>query len=163
CAILFKPHVENPRRPPLLVRPIHAFFRGFNWAFTGMSNGYAAATRRLVRLSVLMLIVYAGLIALTGWQFARTPTGFIPQQDQGYLITVLQLPPGSSLARTDAVVKQAIDIILATPGVEHVVPFSGFDAATFTNAPNAGAIFVPLKPFHERAEQGLSAQKILGE
>src|SRR5499425_679760 len=103
CAILFKPHVENPPRPSLLVRPILGFFRGFNWAFTGMSNSYAAVTRRLVRLSVLMLVVYAGLIGLTGWQFARTPTGFIPQQDQGYLITVLQLPPGSSLARTDEV------------------------------------------------------------
>src|SRR5262249_9066578 len=68
---------------------------------------------------------------------------------------------GASLSRTDAVVKKAIDIILAAPGVEHVVPFSGFDAATFTNAPNAGAIFVPLKPFHERAEQGLSADHIL--
>jgi hydrophobe/amphiphile efflux-1 (HAE1) family protein len=163
CAILFKPHVENPRRPPLLLRPIHAFFRGFNWAFAGMSNGYAAATRRLVRLSVLMLIVYAGLIGLTGWQFAHTPTGFIPQQDQGYLITVLQLPPGSSLARTDAVVRRTAKLMLGTPGINHVVPFAGFDGATFTNAPNAGVIFSALAPFSERAEQGLSAGKILGE
>jgi HAE1 family hydrophobic/amphiphilic exporter-1 len=163
CAILFKPHVENPRRPPVLVRPIHAFFRGFNWAFTGMSNAYAAATRRLVRLSVLMLIVYAGLIALTGWQFAHTPSGFIPQQDQGYLITVLQLPPGSSLARTDAVVRRTAKLMLGTPGINHVVPFAGFDGATFTNAPNAGVIFSALAPFSERAEQGLSAPKILGE
>jgi len=163
CAILFKPHVENPRRSPLLVRPIHAFFRGFNWAFAGMSNGYAAATRRLVRLSVLMLVVYAGLIGLTGWQFARTPTGFIPQQDQGYLITVLQLPPGSSLARTDEVVRRTAKLMLGTPGINHVVPFAGFDGATFTNAPNAGVIFSALAPFSERAEQGLSAGKILGE
>jgi hydrophobe/amphiphile efflux-1 (HAE1) family protein len=163
CAILFKPHVENPRQPPLLVRPIHAFFRGFNWAFIGMSNGYAAATRRLVRLSVLMLVVYAGLIGFTGWQFARTPTGFIPQQDQGYLITVLQLPPGSSLARTDEVVRRTAKLMLGTPGINHVVPFAGFDGATFTNAPNAGVIFSALAPFSERAEQGLSAGKILGE
>src|SRR5262245_21980333 len=163
CAILFKPHVENPRRPSLLVRPIHGFFRGFNWAFTGMSNGYAAATRRLVRPSVLMLIVYAGLIALTGWQFARTPTGFIPQQDQGYLITVLQLPPGSSLARTDEVVRRTAKLMLDTPGITHVVPFAGFDGATFTNAPNAGVIFSALAPFTERAEQGLSAPRILGD
>ena len=84
----------------------------------------------------------------------RAPTGFIPQQDQGYLITVLQLPPGSSLARTDAVMRQATEIILETPGVAHAVPFAGFDAATFTNAPNAGAIFMPLQPFDERAAQG---------
>ncbi|HUL06134.1 MAG TPA: efflux RND transporter permease subunit, partial [Candidatus Acidoferrum sp.] len=163
CAILFKPHVENPRRPALPVRPIHAFFRGFNRAFAAMSSGYAAATRRLVRLSVLMLVVYAGLIALTGWQFARTPTGFIPQQDQGYLITVLQLPPGSSLARTDEVVRRTAKLMLGTPGISHVVPFAGFDGATFTNAPNAGVIFSALAPFAERAEQGLSAVKILGE
>jgi len=128
-----------------------------------MSNGYAAATRRLVRLSVLMLIVYAGLIGLTGWQFAHTPTGFIPQQDQGYLITVLQLPPGSSLARTDEVVRRTAKLMLGTPGVAHVVPFAGFDGATFTNAPNAGVIFSALAPFSERAEQGLSAGKILGD
>ena len=58
-----------------------------------------------------------GLIGLTGWQFARAPTGFIPEQDQGYLITVIQLPPGASLARTDAVVRRATEIILGTDGV----------------------------------------------
>ena len=60
----------------------------------------AHLTRRLLRVAVLALVVYAGLIGLTGWQFVRAPTGFIPNQDQGYLITVLQLPPGASLART---------------------------------------------------------------
>jgi multidrug efflux pump len=163
CAILFKPHVAHPPRPSLLVRPIHGFFRGFNWAFAGMSNGYAAATRRLVRLSVLMLIVYGGLIGLTAWQFGRTPTGFIPQQDQGYLITVLQLPPGSSLARTDEVVRRTAKLMLETPGITHVVPFAGFDGATFTNAPNAGVIFSALAPFAERAKQVLSAGHILGD
>ncbi|GAB2174850.1 efflux RND transporter permease subunit [Dongia sp. agr-C8] len=163
CALLFKPHDAHPKRKALPARVIGGFFGGFNFAFEKLSSGYGAMTRRLIRVAALVLVVYAGLIALTGWQFERAPTGFIPQQDQGYLITVLQLPPGASLERTDAVVKKAIDIILATPGVAHVVPFSGFDAATFTNAPNAGAIFVPLKPFHERAEQGLSAEHILGE
>src|SRR5207302_1168980 len=65
----------------------------------------------LSRLAVVMLIVYGGLIALTGWQFSQAPTGFIPNQDQGYLITVIQLPPGASLARTDAVVRRAAEII----------------------------------------------------
>jgi HAE1 family hydrophobic/amphiphilic exporter-1 len=161
CALLFKPHDAHPKRKSLPVRVLDGFFGGFNYVFDKLSGGYGALTKRLVRVAALVLVVYAALIGLTGWQFERAPTGFIPQQDQGYLITVLQLPPGSSLARTDAVVKQAIEIILATPGVEHVVPFSGFDAATFTNAPNAGAIFVPMKPFHERAEQGLTADHIL--
>jgi HAE1 family hydrophobic/amphiphilic exporter-1 len=163
CALLFKPHDAHPKREALPLRVVHGFFGGFNYLFDRLSGGYGALTKRLIRVAALVLVVYAGLIALTGWQFERAPTGFIPQQDQGYLITVLQLPPGASLARTDAVVKKAIDIILATPGVEHVVPFSGFDAATFTNAPNAGAIFVPLKPFHERAAQGLTAEHILAD
>jgi hydrophobe/amphiphile efflux-1 (HAE1) family protein len=104
-----------------------------------------------------------GLLALTTWQFSRTPTGFIPDQDQGYLITVVQLPPGASLSRTDAVVREATRIILSTEGVIHAVPFAGLDGATFTSAPNAGAIFSTLAPFEERAEKGLSAAHILGD
>ena len=110
-----------------------------------------------------VLLVYVGLIVLAGHQFQRTPTGFIPPQDQGYLITVVQLPPGASLARTDAVIRQATDIILEQPGVRNAVGFAGFDGATFTNAANAGAIFVPMKPFEERAAQGLSAGRVLNE
>jgi len=75
----------------------------------------------------------------------------------------VQLPPGSSLARTDDVVRRAAKIILETEGVAHAVPFAGLDGATFTNAPNAAAIFSPLKPFAERAAQGLSAGRILGD
>ncbi len=121
------------------------------------------ADRRLLRVAVLALVVYAGLIGLTGWQFARAPTGFIPDQDQAYLITVIQLPPGASLARTDAVVRRATKILLDTPGVAHAVPFAGFDGATFTNAPNAGAIFSPLAPFQERVPKGLTADHILAD
>jgi len=163
CAILFKPNAAHAARPSLLTRPFHAFFRGFNWGFDKLSLGYGGATRRLVRLSVLMLVVYAGLIGLTAWQFGRAPTGFIPQQDQGYLITVIQLPPGSSLERTDAVVRRTAQLMLQTPGITHVVPFAGFDGATFTNAPNAGVIFSALAPFSDRVEQGLSAGHILGD
>ncbi|HEY4163808.1 MAG TPA: multidrug efflux RND transporter permease subunit [Dongiaceae bacterium] len=163
CALLFKPHTAHAASGNFLARGVQKFFDGFNYVFDGLSRGYGNFTRRLVRFTVLMLVVYAGLIILTGWQFERAPTGFIPQQDQGYLITVLQLPPGSSLPRTDAIVRQATKIILDTPGVEHAVPFSGFDAATFTNAPNAGAIFVPMLPFSERVAKGLTADHILAD
>ena len=110
-----------------------------------------------------MLVVYAGLIGLTGWQFSRAPTGFIPDQDLGYLITVVQLPPGASLARTDAVIHRASDIIMGTPGIAHAVAFSGFDGATFTNASNAGAIFTPLDPFDERHAKGQDIHEILAD
>ena len=164
CALLFKPHVEgHEAKGSRLTRPITIFFNGFNRVFDRLSNGYGTLTARLTRLTLIMLLVYGGLIALTGVQFARAPTGFIPNQDQGYLITVLQLPPGSSLARTDAVVRHATDIILNTPGVIHAVPFTGFDGATFTNAPNAGAIFATLAPFEDRVAKGQSADFVLGE
>ena len=162
CAVLFKPHGHADRPVPLLLRPAAAFFRGFNRGFETLSNGYAGMTRRLARLAVLVLLAYLPLLGLTGWQFATSPTGFIPPQDKGYLITVLQLPPGASLERTDAVVRQAAKIILDTPGVRNAVPFAGFDGATFTNASNAGAIFSALKPFAERERDGLHAGAILG-
>ncbi|MCE3249042.1 MAG: transporter, hydrophobe/amphiphile efflux-1 family, partial [Geminicoccaceae bacterium] len=163
CALLLKPHEAHAGRKPLLLRPVRAFFNGFNHAFDKLSLGYGGLTRRLVRVGALTLVAYLGLIGLTGWQFARAPTGFIPQQDQAYLITVIQLPPGASLPRTDAVVRRAAEIILETEGVAHVVPFAGFDGATFTNAPNAGAIFSALAPFEERAASGHSADAILAD
>ncbi len=163
CGVLFKPHDAHPKRPSPLLRPVRAFFHGFNRGFDRLASGYGGLTRRLIRVAALMLVVYGGLIALTGWQFARAPTGFIPAMDQGYLIVVVQLPPGSSLARTDAVVRKATDIVLHTDGIAHAVPFAGFDGATFTNAPNAGAIFTPFKPFAEREAKGLSADHILAD
>jgi HAE1 family hydrophobic/amphiphilic exporter-1 len=166
CALLFQPHQEGhnePVRRPLLVRPLFAFFAGFNRAFEWLSDRYGRVTGRFIRVSGLILVVYAGLIGLTGYQFGRAPTGFIPDQDLGYLITIVQLPPGASLERTDAVVREATDIILGTPGVEHAVPFSGFDGATFTNASNAGAIFSPLKPFEERHAKGQNAGTVLAD
>ncbi|MEI6985619.1 MAG: multidrug efflux RND transporter permease subunit [Rhodospirillaceae bacterium] len=161
CALLFKPRDSHGKRPSLLLRPVVGFFRGFNVGFEWLASVYAGLTKRLVRMVLLMLIVYAGLIGLAGWEFNRAPTGFIPLLDQGYLITVIQLPPGSSLARTDAVVRRAAAIILETPGVAHAIPFAGFDGATFTNASNGGAIFTPLQSFAERAAQGLPANVIM--
>ena len=163
CALLLKPHPAPADQNSLWRHPILGFFRGFNTTFERLSARYGRLTGRLTRFATVMLVLYGGLIALTGWQFSRAPTGFIPQLDQGYLITVIQLPPGSSLMRTDAVVRQATEVILGTPGVAHAVPFAGFDGATFTNASNAGAIFSPLAPFAERAAKGLSANVILAD
>jgi len=162
CALLFKRHEEHPARPNLLARPFVAFFDGFNRGFDRMASGYGALTRRLVRTAVLVLVVYAGLLGLTVWQFGRAPTGFIPPQDQGYLITVVQLPPGASLARTDAVVRRAALEILQIPGVANAVPFAGLDGATFTVAPNAGVIFSTLASFEDRTAKGLALPQIVG-
>jgi hydrophobe/amphiphile efflux-1 (HAE1) family protein len=160
CAMLLKPHSESHSHA-WYMWPINAFFRAFNWTFEKMSLGYGWMVGRLVRLAVLMLLIYGGVIAFGMNEFRKTPVGFIPAVDGGYLITVTQLPPASSLARTDAVNKRLVEMALDTPGVAHAVNFVGFSGATRTNAPNAGAIFVTLKPFEERAKDpNQSAQAI---
>ena len=162
CAVLFRAHTPHhtPRRI-LPARLITGFFAGFNRGFENLSNGYGRLTRRLVAGAGIVLLVYAALIALAGVQFARAPTGFIPEQDQGYLITVLQLPPGATLERTAAVVREATDIILKTPGVEHAVPFVGLDATTFTQASNDGTIFAGLPSLYHASGTWPSAGAVL--
>ncbi len=164
CAILLKhKHGHGERRGFRLSSLTDWFFNGFNQAFGWLESAYAWLVGRVIRVSGLMLAIYAGLIGLTAYMFITVPQGFIPQQDQGYLITAFELPPGASLARTDDVVKRAEQVILETPGVAHTATFTGFSGATFTNAPNSGAIFVPLAPFEERAKTGMSAERILAD
>src|ERR1700704_4224493 len=166
AALFLRPHREGEDQPGLLrtvTRPLNAFFAGFNRLFDKLSSGYAGLTRRVLRISALMLVLYGGLIALTFVGFERTPSGFIPPLDRAYFIAAISLPPGSSLERTDQVVRRASEILLSRPGVAHAVSFAGFDGATFTNAPNAGVIFVPLKPFEERIKAGLTSAGILND
>jgi hydrophobe/amphiphile efflux-1 (HAE1) family protein len=161
CALLLKPRGHAP--PRVWERPIRGFFRVFNRSFDAVGHGYAWVAGHVVRLAVIMLVVYGGILAYGLNEFRRTPQGFIPQLDRGYLIIVTQLPPGASLARTDEVNRRAVDIALQVPGVAHAVNIVGFSGATFTNAPNAGAIFVTLDPFEERAKhREQSAQAIIG-
>ena len=162
AALLLKPHGHAAPRSRLLA-PVGLFFRGFNRLFDRLSLGYGGLTRRLVRLPVILLVVYAGLLALTGRSVLTTPTGLIPPLDRGYFIVAFQLPPGASLSRTDAVVRRASEAIMATPGVKDAVAFVGFDGATFTNAPNTGVVFAGLKPFEERQREGLTGNGILGD
>ncbi|MFO1057340.1 MAG: multidrug efflux RND transporter permease subunit [Dongiaceae bacterium] len=164
CALLLKPHEAGVgSRRSLPARLLAAGFARFDHGFEALSRGYGRLTRRLVRALAVVVAVYVALIGVSGLQFARTPTGFIPEQDQGYLITVVQLPPGASLARTEAVVKRAIDIILTTPGIEHVAPFAGFDATTFTIASNAGTIFSGLPSLYDHDLPGITAATVLAD
>jgi multidrug efflux pump len=139
---------------PLINRLLAGFFRGFNWFFAHMINAYGRTVALVLRLSVVVLMIYGGLLALTYLGFTTVPTGFIPAQDKGYVIVDVQLPYGASLERTDAVVLQASDSLLDVPGVAHTVGIAGFSGATRSNSSNAGAIFVTLKPFDERAKHG---------
>ncbi len=151
CALLLKPHSDR-ERVRWYARPVRGFFRVFNFGFDKLAEGYGWLAQRVVRFAVIMLLVYAGIIAFGLNEFRKTPTGFIPALDRGYLIVVAQLPPGASLARTDEVQRRIVDTALKTPGVAGAVNIVGFSGATFTNAPNAGAAFLVLDSFEKRAK-----------
>ena len=164
CALLLRAHNPHQAAPRNLTgRLLAVAFGRFNRGFEQLSNAYGSLTRRLVRALAVVVVIYVGLIAAAGFEFSREPTGFIPEQDQGYLITVLQLPPGASLQRTEQVVKRAVDIILKTPGVEHVAPFAGLDATTFTVASNAGTIFSGLPSLYNHDIRGITARSVLAD
>ena len=164
CAVLFKAHYEHDLSGAGLARRLlYGAFDRFNRGFERLSFGYGNLTRRLVRGVTIVLVAYAGLIGVAGVEFSKTPTGFIPEQDQGYLINVVQLPPGAALYRTEMVVRRGIDIILGTKGVEHVAPFAGLDATTFTVASNAATIFSGLPSLYNHELPGVSANTVLAD
>lgn len=165
CALYLKAPGDKKTRGGVVgyvMWPLQKFGVGFNAAFDRISGGYATMTRRVIRLPLIMLVAYAGLIGFAVERFQTTPQGFIPQLDRGYLIAVVQLPPGSSLARTDAAIRKASDVLLNVEGVDHTVGFTGLDGATFTNAPNSGAVFFTMKRFADRTAPTDDAFNILG-
>jgi HAE1 family hydrophobic/amphiphilic exporter-1 len=133
------------------------FNAGFNW----LSHKYSRLTARLVRMLVLVGVVYLALILVVGWRFTATPSGFIPPQDQGYLIGVVSLPPGSSLQRTDAVVRETIKESMKLEGIQTSIGFAGLDGASFSTAPNAGVVFFALKPHADRKQSADEIQQAL--
>ena len=163
CALLLKPH-QNGRHEYWWARPIHRFFDYFNRAFDRLGLGITWLASRTVRHAALMVAVYGIIIGIGLNAFRTTPTGFIPQVDRGYIIVVVQLPPGASLARTDAIQQRALDIAMQVPGVVHAANIVGFSGATFTNAPNAGALFLVLDDFEKRGrDPRQSAAAIQGQ
>jgi hydrophobe/amphiphile efflux-1 (HAE1) family protein len=162
CAVLLKPH-DASHTNSFIQRLVSAGFHRFNRGFENFSTSYGNFTGRLVRTVAVMLVIYVVLIGVAGLEFSRAQTGFIPEQDQGYLINILQLPPGSSLARTERVVKTGVDIILNTRGVEHVAPFAGLDATTLTVASNSATIFSGLPSLYNHDISGVSANSVLAD
>jgi multidrug efflux pump subunit AcrB len=122
------------------------FNRTFDWS-TGL---YTRGVALLLRGSALVLVVYGGLLALTWWSMERMPSGFIPEQDKGYLLVNVQLPDSASLQRTREVVARLDQIARALPGVDHTLGVSGQSLLLQANASNFGSMFVVLKPFEER-------------
>jgi len=136
------------------------FFRLFNRVFGASASAYVATTRRVLRFSVIALLLYGGLLAATGGLFYFTPTAFIPDQDKGYLIGFAKLPEGASLDRTDAVIHQMSDIVLKHPAIDGAVAFTGLSINNFTNASNSGIVFIRLKDYKERTGPGMSSKEV---
>jgi hydrophobe/amphiphile efflux-1 (HAE1) family protein len=137
------------------------FFRPFNRFFEWASNKYSNGVSRLIRVSAIGLIVYVGMLFLTWQSFKAVPSGFVPPQDKQYLIAFAQLPEGASIERTEAVIRKMGEIAMNHPGVADVVSFPGLSVNGFTNSPNSGIAFTPLKPFEERKDPKLSAANIV--
>jgi multidrug efflux pump subunit AcrB len=148
----------------LLGRPLNALlgwsFRVFNRGFDLSTSAYTGAVARLLYVSILVLTVYGGLLALTYWGFTHTPTGFIPQQDKGYLLVNVQMPDAASVTRTRAVVEQIEEIAKNTRGVKHTVAISGQSILLGANASNFGALYLMLDDFDDRSDPELSAEAI---
>ena len=163
CALLFRAHASDHAESSPLMRPVHTFFRLFDAAFDALARGYGRLVRTLARAWVVVLVCYVVLMAFAGWFVQRLPTGFIPSLDRAILIISLQLPPGASLARTDAILQRATDMVLATPGVKYSNGFTGRNGATFTFATNAALMFLVLDDFEERHRLGQTVDRIAQE
>ncbi len=162
CAILLKPHTSH-EHDSLLMRPVHAFFRAFNWTFDKLAAGYARVIRAAITISPVVLVLYAALLGIGTWLLIHTPTGFIPKMDRGIITVSLQLPQGASLQRTDEVVRRANRMVLDTPGIAHTNVYTGRSGSTGSNSSNQGQINAVMTGARERAEQGLTAEKIADE
>ncbi len=157
-ALLLKPRGSRPDWFSRLLNWLLGWFFGlFNRSLSGLTSAYVVALRRVLRMVALALAVYLVMLLLTHTGFTRVPTGFIPAQDQGYLLTNLQMPNAATIDRTERVLSRLAEIARAEPGVAHTVAISGTSILTRTNQTNAGTMFITLKNFDERAEHAEQA------
>lgn len=155
-----------PALAALLLRPQKAgknfFFRGFDRVFATSENAYMGLTKKLTRVTAVMMLLFVALGGFTGWQFQKLPTAFLPVEDQGYVIISAQLPNAAALERTNEVLDRIDGILADIPGVADWVSLGGFSIIDGTNASNAATVFVTMTPWGERQEPALSQGAILG-
>ena len=142
CALLLKPNHKEP----------NFFFRGFNRMFDALSNGYARIVKFVIRLSVVFLVIYAGVVFVTYSQFGKMNTELVPTEDQGSVFILSYNPPGSSLTRTEKLAGQIYDTVSKNPNVEQMMQIPGMDFGTFTQRTNAMITFVDMKDWSQRTE-----------
>lgn len=143
CSILLR---KTPSRQ-------NVFFRGFNFLLDKTTRRYTGTVRMAIRRSAIGVIFFIGLTILSGWGFVRMPTGFVPQEDEGYCITAIQLPDGASLERTRKVAAQVGEIMRQTPGVENSVVISGYSLIDGAAASNTAFAIAVFEPWDERGPE----------
>ena len=161
AAILLRHHTPLAENAPRWRRFIASAGDRFNTGFERMSHAYARLTYVLIRRPLRMLAGYGALLMATAGLFWATPAGFIPQQDQGYFLAAIFLPPGSSLSRTDEVTQDVARRILPTEGIRGAVMFAGFNGPSQTASPDSAAIYFPFDSFAERQEAGVTYEGIM--
>jgi len=140
CAVFLKPH-HGPRKGVLAT-----VMRGIDW----VRDRYGDMVARLVRISSVSLVLTAVFAGGTWWLSAKTPQGFLPEEDQGAFFVQMQLPQGASLSRTRAAVEQVEQIVAPTPGVASVLSIVGFSLLDNGAQSNAAFLVVRMKPFEDR-------------
>lgn len=154
CALILRP-AHLPRGP------LGAFFRGFNRLFEWTTNGYAAGVRAAIRYAVITLVSLGVVVGGTYWLLQTLPTGFVPDEDQGYFIVNALLPEGASLERSDQVISRIEEKLSADPAVADVLSLGGYNLLTGTYSSYASALFVILKPWEERKGPELSIDAVM--
>ena len=155
----------SPALCGLLLRPPREkrfdFFRWFNNSLRVTTNGYTFVIQSMVRRVAIVMIVFAGMVVLTGWGFTKVPTGFLPTEDQGYCFANVQLPDAASLNRTTAVMRQLDEIMENTPGVADWVSVAGYSILSGTNGSNLGLMAIVFEPWEARREPHLRQDAIV--
>ncbi|MES1261730.1 MAG: multidrug efflux RND transporter permease subunit [Acidobacteriota bacterium] len=154
AALLLKPRTESKG---LSAR----FFGGFNRGFTKATHGYVSLSHTLIRKAVLGVLILAGFALFDGLIGAKLPTSFLPEEDYGYALLNVQLPPPASLSRTDLVLKKVEGILAKTEGVKAYNTIGGFSLLSRTSASYQGFFFLNLKPWGERSSKELGARAIV--
>jgi HAE1 family hydrophobic/amphiphilic exporter-1 len=152
CSVLLKPGQEPVK-----------WLNWFNVLFGKLTNGYTAAVETTVRRATLMVLMYAGLIAATVWMFANLPSGFLPEEDQGYFFIEVQLPDAASLTRTETALDRVEEQLRAIPGVTNVISVAGFSMLNSAFGSNSALVIPILAPWAERSEPGLRLPAIVAQ
>ncbi|EFO33708.1 hydrophobe/amphiphile efflux-1 family protein [Roseibium sp. TrichSKD4] len=157
----------SPALCGLILRPRSGPARGLLAVFEGgigaARNGYTALIRRLVRVSFMGLVAVAGVIVAIGYFGKELPQGFLPLEDQGYLMVDVQLPDGASLERTEGVTQQVVEIAKNTPGVENVTVVNGFSILNSALSSNSALVIATMTNWQERQDPDLGINAILAK